>query len=72
MNVVDHSCFGYLEKKGKLFTRKLPNSMHYTKFCKTTLHHVKTTTLYLYFEQKLHSDKMFYKACVPLGHIFWR
>ena len=51
-------------------TSKLPKIMYYTKFYKNTLHHVKTTTLYFYLEQELHSDEMFYKACVPLGDIF--
>ena len=38
-----------------------------TRFYKNTFLHVKTTTLYLYLEQELHSDEMFYKACVPLS-----
>ena len=63
---------GYFEKKWKLFTRKLPKIMYYTKFLKNTLRHVKTTTLYLHLEQELNSDEMFYKACVPLGDVFWR
>ena len=46
--------------------------MYYTKFKKNTLRHVKTTTLYLHLEQELNSDEMFYKACVPLGDVFWR
>ena len=31
---------------------------------------VKTTILYLYFELELYSNETFYKACVPLGHVF--
>ena len=46
--------------------------MYYTKFYKITLRHVKTNTLDLYLVQELRSDNMFYKACVPLGDIFWR
>ena len=38
-----------------------------TRFYKNTFLHVKTTALYLYLEQELHSDEMFYKACVPLS-----
>ena len=68
MNVPGHACFGYL----KLFSRKLPRIIYYTKFYKIILRHVKTTTLHLYLEQKLGSDKRFYKACVPLGDIFWQ
>ena len=45
MNLLEHSDFGYLEKKGKLFTRKFSNIMYYAKFCKNTLHLAKTTTL---------------------------
>ena len=71
MNALGHSCFGYLQKKGKLFTRKLPNIMYCTKLCKNTLRHGKTTTSCLYFEQDLHNNKMFYKACVPLDDIFF-
>ena len=44
--------------------------MYYAKFYENTLRHVKTTTLYLHLEQELHSDKMFYKPCVPVGDIF--
>ena len=50
MNVLGHTCFRYLEKKWKFFSRKLPNIMYYTEFYKTTLRHVKTTTFYLYLE----------------------
>ena len=39
MNVLGHTCFRYLEK--------LPNIMYYI----TALRHVKTTILYLHFEQ---------------------
>ena len=46
--------------------------MYYTIFCKNTLHHVKTTILYLYFEQELHGSEMFYQTCVRLGDIFWQ
>ena len=46
--------------------------MYNTEFYKTILRHVKTTTLYLYLEQELHSDEIFRKACVPLGDIFCR
>ena len=45
--------------------------MYCTKLCKSTLLHGKTTTSCLYFEQDLHSNKMFYKACVPLDDIFF-
>ena len=41
--------------------------MYYTKFQKNFLRHVKTTTLYLYLEQELHIDELFYKAYIPLG-----
>ena len=44
--------------------------MYYKEFYKTTLRHVKTTTLYLYLEQELHSDQIFRKSSVPLGDIF--
>ena len=44
--------------------------MSYTKVYTNIIRHVKTNTLYLYLEQELHSDKIFYKACVPLGDIF--
>ena len=37
MKVLGHACFGYLEKKRKIFNRKLPNIAYYTKFCKNTL-----------------------------------
>ena len=70
MNFLGHPCFGYLQKKRKLFTRKLPKVMYYTKFYENTLRHVKTTTLYLFLEQELHSDEMFYKPCVPMSDIF--
>ena len=70
MNFLGHACFEYLEEKRKLFTRKLPKVMYYTKFSENTLSHVKTTTLYLYLEEELHSDEMFYKPCVPMGDIF--
>ena len=70
MNVLGHSCFEYLEEKRKLFTRKLSNIMILYRIYKTTLRYVKTTTLYLYLEQELHSDEMFNKACVQLGGIF--
>ena len=72
MNVLDHSCFAYLEKKGILFTMKLPNIIYYRKFCKNTLHHAKITTLCLYFEHEYRSNEMFQKVCVSLGDIFWR
>ena len=72
MTVLGQSCFEYLEKKVKLFIRKLSNIMYYTIFCKNTLHHVKTTILYLYFEQELHGNEMFYQTCVRLGDIFWQ
>ena len=58
MNVLGHACFGYLKKKCKLFTRKLPKVMYYTKSYENTLRHVKTTTLYLYLEQELRSDEI--------------
>ena len=45
--------------------------MYYTEFYKTTLRHCKTTTLYLYVEQELHSDEIFHRACVPLSDVFW-
>ena len=61
------SVYRELESIQKLFTRKLPNIMYYTKFQKNFLRHVKTTTLYLYLEQELHIDKLFYKAYIPLG-----
>ena len=63
MNALGHAGFGYLEKKWKLFTRKL--LIRDIKFYKNTSHHVKTTTSCLYLEQELHSDEMSYKACVP-------
>ena len=46
--------------------------MYYTEFYKTTLRHVKTTTLYLYLEQELHSDEILRKACVPLSDLLCR
>ena len=70
MNFLGHACFGYLEKKRKFFTRKLPKVMYYTKFYKNTLRYVKTTTLYLYLEQEQHSYEMFSKPSVPMGDIF--
>ena len=33
---------------------------------------VETTILYLYFELELYSNETFYKACVPMNHVFWR
>ena len=70
MNVLGHTSFWYLEKQWKLFSKKLPNIMYHTEFYKTTLRHYKTTTLYLYLEQELHSDEIFHKACVPLSDVF--
>ena len=70
MNFLGHACFGYLEKKWKLFTRKLPKVIYYAKFYENTLRHVKTTTLYLYLGQELHNDEIFSKPCVPMGDIF--
>ena len=70
MNVLD-VYFGYLEK---ISENPLPGNFlklcTIRKFYKNTLRHVKTTTLYLYLEQKLHSNEMFYKICVPLGDTF--
>ena len=43
--------------------------MYYTEFYKTTWRHVKTTPLYLYLEQELHSDEIFHKASVPLCNV---
>ena len=65
MNILGYACFRYLEKKGKLFTRKFLNIMSYTEFYKNTLRHVKTTTLYLHFKLQQHSE-----TCAPLGDIF--
>ena len=72
MNVLGHACFGCLEKKWKLLTRKLPNIIYFTEFYKIILRHLKITTLYLYLEQELDSDEIFHKACVSLGNWFWR
>ena len=44
--------------------------MYHTEFYKTILRHYKTTTLYLYLEQELHSDEIFHRACVPLIDVF--
>ena len=70
MNVLGQICLWHLEKKWKLFSRKLPNIIYYAEFYKTTLRHCKTTTLYIYLEQELNSDEIFHKACVPLGDVF--
>ena len=43
--------------------------MCYTKLYKNTLRHVKTTTVYLYLEQELHTNEACVVVCVPLGHI---
>ena len=56
MNVLGHEYFGYLEKKWKLFGRKLPNIMYYTEFYKSILRHVDAIILFLYLKQELHSD----------------
>ena len=39
---------------------------------KITLRHVKTTTLYIYLEQEVHSDEIFHKASVLLDDMFLR
>ena len=46
--------------------------MYYAEFYKTTLRHCKTTTVYLYLEQELHSDEIFHKDSGPLGDVFLR
>ena len=70
---LSRSCmFWVFREKWKIFTRKLPNIIYYTEFYKITLRHVKTATLYLYLEQELHGDEIFYKPCFPLGNIIWR
>ena len=71
-NALGRACFRYLEKKWKLFTRRLAKIMYHTKFYKNTLSHAKTTTLHLYPEQELHSDEMFYRPCVSMGDIIWQ
>ena len=72
MNVIGHSCFGYLEQKWKFLAVNFLILSYYKEFYKITLRHVKTTTIYLEPEQELHSDEMFHKACAPLGNIFWQ